>query len=403
MTWISRPWARVRGWFPGLRDALAVLVGLATAAGTLLMRLSDRGGAAVLEGLLCSVGALALWRRRQHPVAVTVLAIIVTMLTGVQIVAVLAVATLMVRRRDRLSIALTGVAIAACVTGPRFTLLHDPTTTGELMTETISWTMVLGMSAAVGAYVGARRDLLTSLQDRAHRAEAEREIREEQGRLSERTRIAREMHDVLAHKVSLIALQAGGLEVSQQLSTDQVHDAAAQIRQTARQALEDLRDVLGVLRDGEVDVNTVYSPQPALADIPQLVESSRRAGLPVTLAGSAALVEAPSDPVGRAAYRVVQEALTNVHKHARRASTTVRIDGACGDRLRIEVVNLTPVAAGQLMPGSGLGLVGLTERVHLAGGRLEAGPTVEGGFRVMAELPWPDHRAHPFLADRATA
>lgn len=389
---VSRTWARARRWFPRLRDGLAVLFASGTAVGTVLFRVGGGTWAALAQGMLCAVAAWALWWRRGHPLVVTLIALLATLFTGVQMALVLAVATLIVRRRDRVAAAATVAAIAVCVIGPRLTLLHDPTTDTGVMTDTVSWTLVVGIGAAIGAYVGVRRDLLRSLEERAERAEAEREIREEQSRLSERTRIAREMHDVLAHKVSLIALQAGGLEVTSDLSPAQARHAAAQIRITARQALEDLRDVLGVLRDGGAEAN-VYAPQPALADIAALVESSHRAGLPVTLVGDADLHSPTTDPVGRAAYRVVQEALTNVHKHARRAATTVRIDGAMGAELIVDVVNLAPVAAGQLVPGSGLGLVGLRERIELLGGTFSAARTSTGGFRVTAMMPWPAETA----------
>jgi signal transduction histidine kinase len=243
-----------------------------------------------------------------------------------------------------------------------------------------------------GAYVGARRDLVASLRDRAVRAEAERELRAEQARLAERSRIAREMHDVLAHKVSLIALQAGALEVNPGLSAEQVEKSAGLIRSTAREALEELREVLGVLRADPPATATgsaQLAPQPGLSDIPALVESSRSAGVQVTLslpADQRLEQLAISSSTGRTAYRVVQESLTNVHKHARGAATKVVVSGS-DTELRVQVSNLRPVAAGTLLPGSGAGLIGLRERVALHGGLLTAGPTDDGGWRVDARLP----------------
>ena len=231
---------------------------------------------------------------------------------------------------------------------------------------------------------------MVSLRDRAERAEAERELRGEQARLAERARIAQEMHDVLAHKVSLIALHAGGLEVNPAVGPEKVEGSARLIRETARQAMEDLREVLGVLRsDVSVD-GADLAPVPRAADLERLVADSRDAGVSVT--GEFALPDDVPVSIGRTVYRVVQESLTNVHKHARGASTEVVVHGARGAGVTVRVTNVRPVAAGSLLPGSGAGLVGLRERVELAGGRLTTGPTTDGGWRVEAWLPWSDGR-----------
>jgi signal transduction histidine kinase len=208
--------------------------------------------------------------------------------------------------------------------------------------------------------------------------------------LGERARIAQEMHDVLAHKVSLIALHAGGLEVNPAVGPEKVEGSARLIRETARQAMEDLREVLGVLRsDVSVD-GADLAPVPRAADLERLVEESRDAGVSVT--GEFALPDDVPISVGRTVYRVVQESLTNVHKHARGASTDVVVHGARGAGVTVRVTNVRPVAAGSLLPGAGAGLVGLRERVELAGGKLTTGPTTEGGWRVEAWLPWSDGR-----------
>jgi signal transduction histidine kinase len=146
--------------------------------------------------------------------------------------------------------------------------------------------------------------------------------------------------------------------------------------------------VLGVLRADTSELGADLAPQPQLRDVPRLVASSSAAGVGVTV-----LDELPEDPVpeitGRTVYRVVQEALTNVHKHARDAAATVRLTGKPGDGLVVEVVNVRPVSAETLLPGAGVGLVGLRERVELAGGHLDAGPTASGGWQVRAWFPWP--------------
>jgi signal transduction histidine kinase len=220
------------------------------------------------------------------------------------------------------------------------------------------------------------------LRERALRAEQDQELRAEQARLGERARIAREMHDVLAHKVSLIAMHAGALEVQRAPSAQQVTDAAALIRTTARQAMEDLREVLGVLRDGE---ETDLAPQPQRADIERLVDASRATGMHVDLRVEVVVLP---DTMARTAHRVVREGLTNVHKHARGAATCVSLTGDEQHGLTVEVVNRRPVASAALLPGSGVGLLGLRERVSLLGGALEAGPSGDGGWRLAAWLPW---------------
>jgi signal transduction histidine kinase len=253
----------------------------------------------------------------------------------------------------------------------------------------VSGIFLFGSVVAGGAYIGARRDLVASLRERAERAEAERELRVGQARLGERTRIAQEMHDVLAHKVSLVALHAGALEVNPGVGPEQVERTAALMRGTAAEALEDLRQVLGVLRSdaGSASSDGTLAPQPSLDRLEPLVASSRAAGVPVELEMSVA--GSPPDLVGRTAYRVVQEALTNVHKHARGAATCVRVVGGPGTGLEVEVTNRPPVSSASLIPGAGLGLVGLAERVSLTGGSLSFGPLPDGGWRVFARMPWP--------------
>jgi signal transduction histidine kinase len=207
---------------------------------------------------------------------------------------------------------------------------------------------------------------------------------QEEARHTERERIAREMHDVLAHRISLLAVHAGALEVRPTASDDE-RQAAGVIRQCAYEALEDLRAVLGALR---ADGSTVDDdrPQPTLADLPALVAESRRAGAQVTLDGTPPPVP---DGLGRHVYRIVQEALTNARKHAPGAPVRVRL-GAPPGGLEVEVTN--PVTARPVatrVPGAGTGLVGLRERTDLVGGRLAHGHTPDGEFRLHAWLPWP--------------
>lgn len=325
------------------------------------------------------VASLALWWRRKYPVFVTVFAVIAMGAAGIFMPVGLALLTLAIRRRDLVLAILTFAAYVAYV-------ISNRPASGDPTVQIFTGPFVIGTWVAVGAYIGARRDLMVSLRDRAERAEAERELRDEQARLGERARIAQEMHDVLAHKVSLIALHAGGLEVNPAVGPEKVEASAGLIRETARQAMEDLREVLGVLRTDLSQSGTDLAPVPRAADLARLVEASRAAGVQVT--SSLMLPDEVPAQVGRTVYRVVQEALTNVHKHARGVSTEVLVNGAPGTGVNVRVTNVRPVAADSLLPGSGAGLVGLRERVTLSGGRLDAGPTQDGGWRVQAWLPW---------------
>jgi signal transduction histidine kinase len=194
------------------------------------------------------------------------------------------------------------------------------------------------------------------------------------------------MHDVLAHRVSLLALHAGALEFRPDAPPEEIAEAAGVIRGNAHTALEELRAVIGVLRDGEAG-EAPEPPQPTLADVPALVEESRAAGMRV-----ACRIETPDrvpDALGRTAYRIVQEGLTNARKHAPAAPVEVAVTAA-GPELVVEVVSRRPVGvavAPAPLPGAGSGLVGLGERVALAGGALEHGPDLAGDFVLRATLP----------------
>jgi len=260
---------------------------------------------------------------------------------------------------------------------------------------------------AWGMWLRTRRALLASLRERLERAQSEQQLLAEQARMAERTRIAREMHDVVAHRVSLMALHAGALEVRPDLPPAEIVETAGLIRSTARQALEELRDVIGVLRDdaagtepggptpgagtaGAAGAATELAPQPTLRDLPRLVEESRRAGMAVELALDVPAAEDAPGGLGRDTYRIVREALTNVSKHAQGTATTVTVAGGPGDGLRVTVRNRLPVRQPPeaALPGSGVGLVGLAERVALAGGTLRHGPNGDGEFVVDARLRW---------------
>ena len=236
-----------------------------------------------------------------------------------------------------------------------------------------------------GQWTQARQQLLDSLVERARRAETEQGRRVAEARALERTRMAREMHDVLAHRLSLLATYAGALEYRPDSSPEKLATAAGVIRTGVHQALEELREVINVLRDEDVYEGR---PQPTFDDLKALVEESREAGTTISYNDRVADPTSLPPATGRTAYRIVQEGLTNARKHAAGHPVTLAVIGRPGDGLRIELTNRgsngTP-----LTPGSGTGLVGLTERVQLAGGTLDHGRVPGGGFRLEASLPWP--------------
>jgi signal transduction histidine kinase len=227
--------------------------------------------------------------------------------------------------------------------------------------------------------VNARRRAVAALRDRAERLEREHHARTEQARAQERTRIAREMHDVVAHRVSLMVLHAGALEVG--TDDEGTVEAAALIREIGREALGDLRGVLGVLRSG----GDATAPQPTLADLDRLLDQTRGLGIRVTRRDEGETRPLP-ELVERTAYRIVQEGLTNVHKHAGDASTDVVLRYLPAG-FEVAVRNGPAPPPVDPLPGAGLGLSGLRERVGLLGGEFEARREPDGGFGVVARLP----------------
>jgi signal transduction histidine kinase len=251
-----------------------------------------------------------------------------------------------------------------------------------------------GVLVMIGFYIGARRELLANLQARAETAEREQAMRVAQ----ERTRIAREMHDVLAHRISLVAMHAGALTFRDDLTRDETRRAAQVIQDGARRALSDLREVLGVLRDPTMGEDECRQPQPTLRDLPSLVAEAVEGGMRVDLVEGIPAGDVVPDATGRTVYRMTQEALTNARKHAPGMPVTVVLTGASGGLLVLEVRNPMPVrvpvgvAVGRAvepLPGAGMGLIGLAERAVLADGYLEHGVTPGREFLVRARLPWP--------------
>lgn len=275
--------------------------------------------------------------------------------------------------------------------------LVNPSTLLALRAQTgtlSGWMLVLFLSAmamaallgtaiytAVGFGVGSQRRDVAQARERAQIAQQQQELRVEQGRAAERARIAREMHDVVAHRMSLVAMHAGALAYRRDLEPERMREVARGIQENANAALTELREVLGELREEQQPP----APQPSLADLSGLLDAFRRDGGRLD-AHIEVDDEAEMGPIqARHAYRIIQEALTNARKHAVDAPVLLSVEGDEQRGLRITVRNPHTRDAG--VPGAGLGLVGLRERAALAGGSLEAGP-IGGDFVVAAWLPW---------------
>lgn len=358
--------------------------------------------------------ALAAFRRRA-PATITALVGALTALSSFAApAAVLATLSLATRRRV-VPLIWPGLILAgAALVNDRIVMPHampadlEPRVAGQgwllhgILLVTLSILAYL-VVALIGWNIGSRRELVASWRRQAESAAREQAATVAQAQHAERARIAREMHDVLAHRLSLVAMHAGALAHRTDLSESERAEAAEVVRSGAHQALVELREVLGVLRaEGEGHDGRVEAPQPGLSDLPALVAEANGGGQAVRLVAHEELWQRSMtlpESTGRHVYRVVQEALTNARKHAPKSPVTVELDGRPGEGLSLVVSNplartgrlpsradaSLPDAAG--LPSGGRGLVGMAERVQLAGGRLEAGAEVTH-FVVRAWLPW---------------
>ncbi|MFC4530373.1 sensor histidine kinase [Sphaerisporangium dianthi] len=367
------------GFVPALAAAVAVVWGdLAGAPGRHLA--ADLvGGAAACAGV---------WLCRRWPVSAGLGVIALSVpAASASVAAGIAALIAALHRRPRVAIAVGAAGVGATLA--RFALRPPGLAPYPV------WALVgvlFGVAVTVwGMLARTRRELVLSLTERAHRAEADQRLRAEEARRAERLEIAREMHDVLAHRLSLLVVHAGALEFNVDATPGRVAEAAGVIRSSARLALEELRTVVSVLRDPAPPPPSSTGPPPGGGvDLGALVEESRRAGMRVDLRDHGVRLSEAPDAAGRAAYRIVQEGLTNARKHAPGRPVTVLVSGARGVELVVEVRN--PLHGGPSAlagTGAGAGLAGLAERASLAGGRLEWGETADGAFRLAGRLPWP--------------
>ncbi|MER7130147.1 sensor histidine kinase [Streptosporangium saharense] len=350
----------------------------------------------------------ALWPARRRPATMALVAVAISVFAASASVAA-GVATLMAAlyRRSSVAVGIGATWVAATLT--RFWIRPPGLAPYPV------WALVAVLFGVAltgwGMLARARRHLLLSLVERTRRAEEDQRLRTEQARHAERLVIAREMHDVLAHRLSLLALHAGALEFNAKADPTEVVEAASVVRANAHQALQELRQVISVLRE---------APVLAELDLRALVEEVRHAGARVELDDDGVRLADLPGTTARAAYRIVQEGLTNALKHAPGQPVTLHLDGTPGEGLTIGVRN--PVGSpsrdgffhdepsrsgpfhggpshdgsfrgdssyGEFFQGEGAGLTGVRERAELAGGRVGRAGVEGGEFRLSVWLPWP--------------
>ncbi len=279
-------------------------------------------------------------------------------------------------------------ALIACMIGGALAVaVWSPSPPGvRLIVQFLIGGVLFGGSSVIAWVFGDsmryRRGYYAALEDRAARLEAERDAQAKVAAAAERARIARELHDVIAHHVSVMVVQADGAGYALRSDPDTAQAALAAIASTGRQALTEMRRLLGVLRTSGDRAG--LAPVPGLGELRELLDQARAAGLAVTYTLTGTPRELP-EGVELAAYRVVQESLTNTRKHAGLAATaavTLRYEP---DGLTIEVTD--DGLAGPPADGAGHGLAGMRERIGMYGGTVEAGPLPGGGFGVVARLP----------------
>ncbi len=403
------PPASGTGWIPvvpaPILDAcIALGVALLAAASGFGARAQGERVPAAAIPVLAAMGVILLWRRRFPGPVLAVMAVLVTLLVlmrtsleGAFIAVLIASYSAAVYGTRRLAIGLTAATCVAVVAvgiprafgasswpGARFPV---PT----LLAAAGAW--IVGL--AIRSQFATRSAHLAVLRERAELIAEKQQEETLRATLAERLRIARELHDIVAHHLSVVVIQAQGAQRTLSRDPDRARTAMADVERTARTALDEMRRLLGLLRSGEPtgadrggrsaapDVTS-----PGYADLDALVARMTAAGVPVTLRTSGVPRSLPED-VGLAVYRIVQEALTNVLKHAGPAETEVLLD--FGDDLAVTVTDDGRGASAHLdsagVPGAGRGTIGMRERVAALGGHVTFGPRPGGGFCVRAVIP----------------
>jgi signal transduction histidine kinase len=366
---------------PALLDAVLVLVALADAWANV-----DFGQQPAMECALLAAFALAL--RRIRPLTTFVLTLPTALVTDAVFATLAALYTLSSLSRHR--VLLAGCALAYAIIDflpwPWSTLRATELAGTHNLVHLIYAVATAAAPVFLGQLVQARRELSLRLTEITQAREHERLLTAQSVLSKERAQLAREMHDVVSHQVSLIAVQAGALQVgSQDADTRQ---AAATIRRLSVQTLDELRHMVSVLR-ASGSRPTELTPQPSLADLQRLVDGSGiKARLQMDL-----LADLPPT-IQRAVYRTVQEALTNVRKHAPGATATVRVHHDNGS-VHATVTNTAPTRPALPLPSAHYGLAGLRQRAGLLGGTVTSGPTADGGYELHLQVPLEQPMEHP--------
>ncbi|HEY7926680.1 MAG TPA: sensor histidine kinase [Candidatus Dormibacteraeota bacterium] len=380
------PQWRLREW-PGRLFDVGIVAGLLLVGIAILVSSTDEiprlGPGRVALFAVTVVPLTALLVRRRHPLVtlgVILGALLVEAILGssflVHPLVLVGVYSVAARLPWRISLPLSVVSVAVLVSG------YAISRGGLTFAGFVSSTIPVGAAYVIGIYTRTRVAYVDSLRAQAGQVAREQELRAQQAVAEERVRIARELHDVVAHHLSLITVQAGALQT--QLPADHPgRETAATMARTGRQAMDEMRRMLGLLRLGTADAPG-HAPQPGIAEIPTLVAQARAAGVDVELAIDEGAGRAIPVGVDLSAYRIVQEAVTNVMRHASSAHCKVRVR-VDEDVLELRITDDGPSSGDAL--GAGHGLVGMRERVALFGGELFAGPVPGGGFAVQATLP----------------
>ena len=388
---------------PGIQDA-AIALGVALLGLSSGLGLGRAGHVPLAATVVLTAMGLVLYPRRRFPGAViavmaalvAALAVMRTSLEGAFIAVLVASYSAAVygsRRLTRILLvaavaAILGIGISDAFGADTWLRARYPIPT--ILAAAGAWLVGL----VVRKQLDARAEHIAALAERAELLAAKQEESERRATLAERLRIARELHDIVAHHLSVVVIQAQGAQRIADKDPARATAAMADVERTGRTALEEMRRLLGLLRTGEAAAampDGAYVPPLGLADVDDLAERLRRAGLDITVVRRGEAPEVPED-VGLTVYRIVQEALTNVLKHAGPAAVTVELaltheQGA--DQLGVTVTDdgRGASAALEAPPGAGRGTAGMRERVAVLGGRLSVGPQPGGGFRVHATIP----------------
>ncbi|HEY0643606.1 MAG TPA: histidine kinase [Nocardioides sp.] len=372
LTWVSHAW----------RYALCLVISGAVWQSIAAIEWREHQWLFFSEVALGIAAYVLVFFRRSAPVGIALAIAVMSALSGIAAGPATLAAVSVATRRVTWEVLLVFVAnLAAAQTYTTVAPFED---NDPLITTLVNLVVNAGMMGW-GLYIGSRRELMWTLRNRAERAEREQGLRVAQAQSTERARIAREMHDVLAHRITQVSMQAGALAFRDDLDGDRLREGLGQIQGQANDALHELRGVLGVLREDDPGPAPAR-PQPTYDDIAALVDEARALGLGVDWADDVDDTTSVPPATGRTVYRIVQEGITNVRKHAPGAALQIRSTGDPEAGITVRLAN----ALGHLpsgAPGAGLGLIGLRERAELRGGRLDQ--RTEGRtFVLEAWLPW---------------